>query len=247
MPRPDFALDLEGPRVTVDRFLHALDGLLRLLREVDREMTRTAKGSVRFVITDLRAASAHLEAVAEPVAPDIPMPPARILETAADGLAALQIGGTRPPFFTDRALEAATGLAHALDRGEVLVLTVRLSARRLEITPRLGAHAQELIRGTLRSLGSVEGRLEVLSVHQRTQCTIYERVTGRAVRCYFPQEELPLVMAAFGRRVTAHGLIWSNAAGEPQSIEVRSAGDIVAFPPDKELPRAGDVRGLLRG
>jgi hypothetical protein len=244
---PLLTLDLDGPRVTVDRFLHALDGLLTILQEVDREMTRRPKGSLRFVITEMYAASAHLQAVAEPAIEAPPLPPIRIVEAAAHGLAVIELGGDRPPYFTDRALQAATAIARAVDEEEVTAVRIRFGEQVLGVSRRLGAHAEDLVRGTLRSLGSVEGRLEVLSVHQRTHATIYDSVTGRAVRCLFPEDELPLVMGAFGRRVMAHGLIWSNAQGEARTIDVRSAGDLVVFPRDEDLPRAGEVRGLLRG
>jgi hypothetical protein len=77
--------------------------------------------------------------------------------------------------------------------------------------------------GSIESLGSVEGRLEVVSSHGgRLRCNVYEHVAGKPVRCDFADGLKGMVLAAFDRRVRAHGLIKRDAAGQPRHIKLES-------------------------
>lgn len=245
-PSRTLMVDLDGPRITVERFMQAVNGILAVVSEVDREMSGRPGSSVRFVITDLRKRSAHLAAVAEPASDDVDVALVeRILATSRRGLASLARSSARPSHFSDRAIEAASGIAKVIEPGWVSNVGLRLGTERVAVSAEVAANAEQVVGERVRSLGSIEGRLGVISVHGRMRCVIYERLGGRAVRCYFPEQELPFLVSAFGRRVAANGIVWSNAEGEPVSVTLESAGDLAVFPRDQDLPSADQVRGIL--
>lgn len=242
------ALDLDGPRVTVGRFLKAVESLLVVLREVDKEVSRRPKASLRWVISELRTASAHLAAVAEPVDEGVGRGSiGEIVNTAADGIALLERDGEeRPRHFSDTALEAAKSLTSTLKKGSVSRIHLTFSRRRIEVTPRTAATVDRFIGEQFKSLGSVEGRLEVISIHGRPLFRVYDRVSRRPVDCHFTKADVEDIWPAFGKRVTVYGILRSRASGEPVSIEVKGTGDVVVQPPDDELPESSQVRGILR-
>jgi len=102
----------------------------------------------------------------------------------------------------------------------------------------------EIIGPRLERFGTVEGRLEGLLAHRRRVFYIWESLTNRRVECVFG-DRIPLdeVLAAFGRRVSARGLIRTRRTGEKLSVEAR---ELYVFPPEEELPTVDEVVGILR-
>jgi hypothetical protein len=243
--RRAISVHLEGPRVTVDRFVQAVQGLLAVVNEVDRELGGHGK-SVRFVITGLSRNSAHLSAAAEPI--DTAGAEAllgQILDISARGIASLATSPTRPQFFTDKAVQAVSSIARVVQPGFVSSVALSFDDERVPVPFAVVANAQHLLGEALRSLGSIEGHLEIINVHGRSRCVIYDAITHRPVNCFFPEEDLPFVVGAFGRRVAAYGTVWANPEGDPVSVQLKSGGDLVVFSRDEDLPSARDVRGLL--
>ena len=239
-------LDIDGPRVTVDRFMKAVESMVTVVSEVDKELSGDRHGTVRWIVSKLSAGSAHLEATAEPRTKDItPSVIDRIVKTAAGGLLALeQNENGRPRHFSDTALEAAKTLTRTLQKGSISRVQVTFNRKRVEVTQRTAAAVDRLIGEKFKSLGSVEGLLEVISIHGRPHFRVYDRITSRAVDCYFTGN-IENIWRAFGKRVSVYGVVRSRQTGEPVSIEVRGLEDITIFPPDDELPRPSDIRGIL--
>lgn len=68
------------------------------------------------------------------------------------------------------------------------------------------------------SVGGVEGQLEAISVHGQPSFTLYDAVTGRAVRCYFAPSLQPQVKASLGSKVFVHGVLRRDALGRPSQL-----------------------------
>lgn len=94
------------------------------------------------------------------------------------------------------------------------------------------------------SIGTIEGQLEGLITHGKNRFYIYDPLSAKQIICSFDERVgREPVLQAFGKRVAATGIIRSRRSGERVSVQVSR---LYVFPPDSELPRAADVRGILK-
>ncbi len=92
------------------------------------------------------------------------------------------------------------------------------------------------------SIGSVEGRLELVSIHSRTRrFNVYHAITNKAIRCNFPVAIEEQVISSLGRRVIVSGVVSYNAAGEPVKVEVDR---LRTLKKENELPSIADMLGM---
>jgi hypothetical protein len=157
------------------------------------------------------------------------------------GLHALE-RGERPQAFPDEAMDLAKRLADLKDRGGIERLSLAEALDEgiaVAITRSTAAAVDEIIGARYESLGSVEGRLEVVSSHGgRLRCNVYEHVSGKPVRCDFADTLKGVVLAAFDQRVRAHGLIKRDAAGRPRHIQLESL-EVLPPAPKESVSIAG--------
>lgn len=246
-------LDLEGPKIPVERFLEAVEALLTLLREIDRDLGKKADPSLTWFIADLKGGSAHVGVAALPKFKRLPAPFAqRVISTAAGGISALERNvERRPAHFSDAALEAARTLTSAVGvrsnrQQQLAQVRIRFGQKHVHMTEQTAATVERLIGPRSTSLGSVEGRLEVISIHDREHFRVLDRVTGRLVSCYFEGGDLNTVMKMLGQRVAVFGILRSRATGEPHSIEVKTVeGNVTVLPDETQLPTLAEMRGIL--
>ncbi|MFL5799166.1 MAG: hypothetical protein ACJ77A_14700 [Actinomycetota bacterium] len=241
-----FSLTLDGPGLTWANFVQASEALDGIMKSVDRSVSESAEPSVRWIIRSISKASPLVvEIEGRPARNDVKQAVVRkTVGAVANGIRRLQRRAERPPFFSDRALEKAKMLADL--RGKNLSdIRVRKGKQQVEVTSRLSANVDELIGPKYSSLGSVEGTLEAITIHNKHEFSIYDSLTGRRVRCNFGQRvDLDEVKQGFGDRVAAYGTIHYRATGEPVSVDVES---FEVFPPATDLPSADDVQGILGG
>jgi hypothetical protein len=112
----------------------------------------------------------------------------------------------------------------------------------VELTPATAANAASMLRGAVPTeYGSIEGRIETLSVHGNEAFCVWDEVTGQRVECIIPPlhgELLSQAHAAFGERVTVTGTIRYASPGRPCTMRV----DSLAVRPSRDrLPRALDL------
>lgn len=238
-----FAVDVEGPRVTLRRLARTADTALDLLNAVDAELSGRRGGGLEWVVSELESGSVHVGATPEPRTEDVgPEIADRVLDAVGKGLRTIESSAERPAHFSDRALSRARELTGALEEEGVERLHVRSNGRRVEVTRRLAGNVDDLLGGKLESIGSVEGRLETVALHGRAYFNVYDAVTGAAVKCYFPSEMLEEVRDALGRRVVVSGTLWSDRSGDVQRVKAR---EIELLPEEEELPPAETAEGML--
>jgi hypothetical protein len=93
-----------------------------------------------------------------------------------------------------------------------------------------------------RSMGSIEGRIELVSTRAR-RFSVTEERTNRLVPCNLPDELEESVSRAIieKRRVVVSGIISYNAKNEPTSVQVRPPIRFLGTP--EELPSSQDLAG----
>jgi hypothetical protein len=250
-PPPDGArllrLELEpAARLTLGQLSRIEEIVAALIREVGGAVVDGDPDSVRWYVESITSASPiRFELRPEPATDAVAyskMP--EVVHAVAGGLAQLELHAERPPFFTDRALERAADLVDQLGRG-LPAIRVGNATAPVPLTARLKANVTEVLgeRRFVESFGTVEGRLETVSVHDRRYFNVYDELTGERIECHFGGDLTPSdVGRAVGRRVAVTGLIRSRTTGEIVSVQ---AEDLYVFPDPENLPSADDVLGIL--
>lgn len=242
--QPTISLDLEGQRLPADDFLEAVRAFLDILRDVDIQTTSIAGGSLEWVIEDLSGGSAHLTVSPRPRGPKTPFGIGRtVANRFRDGVRQVASTAERPPFFSETGMRRALQLTALLKENGIREITFRVDGERVPVGQQLARNVRDVVEGTMHAIGSIEGRLETLSVHGRPYFNVYDSVTGRAVQCSIPEELIETAHRAFNQRVQVRGLITTRPNGEVMSMRVR---EIATFPDPRSLPTVDDIRGILR-
>lgn len=226
-------------------FLEAISTFVDLLRDVDRSLGRQT--SIRWRLATLRYSSpAVVGCVGEPRKPNQPDMTPLVVRTVLAGFEELE-EGRRPKGFSDDALESAKRLADLRGQRGVHDVTIldpgsedpqkgiHVISRRVSVT------VDELIGAKFESMGSVDGRLEVVSSHGgNLTCNVYEMVTGKPVKCTVPREKKAVVLEYFDSMVRAFGTIWRDSSGYPRRIDVESIEPLETRLTVAPLPELGD-------
>jgi hypothetical protein len=112
---------------------------------------------------------------------------------------------------------------------------------------------QELVGTHHKAFGSIEGRIELVSIHRsRRRFNLYHAITNKSIRCNLPEQLADVVFqAAQDRsRVIVSGLISYNAKGETISVAVNKPIRCLRLEhelpsPEKMLGIAPDITGDL--
>jgi hypothetical protein len=237
-------LHLDG-EVTLRRLGEALDAWTELLREVASDVAgSTGRDAVRFIVTEAKAGSFDLAARPQPAKRSVPvavMP--RIAKTITAGLRTLERHATRPKHFSDVALLRVRDLGR-MTSPETPVVKIGNGAAPIPLSSRLIANVEAVLAPEVKSIGTIEGKLEGLIIHGKRRFLVFDPLTSRQVVCYF-SERIPYedVLRSFGKRVAVTGMIRSRRSGEKVDIQ---ATQLYVMPSDEELPSAIDVRGILK-
>jgi len=207
-------VSIEGERGTIslDTFVTVVRNTFDILADLDSAISSLPQGSLAWFVTDVSFGSLFITIEPKSKIPDVDYSP-RVTEAFVDGLAHIQREQTTPPFFSDYGLRKTQNLAKALRRDgakEVVIQDIERQTTAL-IKPEVAADISRLIKIQYQEVGSVEGKLEMVSVHGIPRFTVYHAITQRSIRCKFdPRKLLDLVKEALGRRVVVSGLVYYN-------------------------------------
>jgi hypothetical protein len=238
----ELELTLDAKEVSLSQLVSASSIFAALIREVSREYTG-ADRAVKWVV-EVESGSVKLpvkgRAASDKVAPSaVP----EIVSAIVGGLKTLNERPARPPYFNDKALREAKALAN-LANEDLPRIAVTNGAVGMETSKRLMTNVDEVLGAGRESIGTIEGKLEALNIHERPpRFGIFDLLTDQRVECYFGTNiDLEEVLRGVGRRVAVSGIIKTRGTGERFSIEVRG---LRVFPPEADLPSPEDVRGIL--
>ena len=91
------------------------------------------------------------------------------------------------------------------------------------------------------AIGSLEGRVEALTVHGAIAFSIYDRTVNRLIPCECSRETLDAAIAHFDKRVSVRGEIRFDARGKVTSMKADEVHPLGTGP----LPQAEDICGLF--
>lgn len=92
-----------------------------------------------------------------------------------------------------------------------------------------------------RSLGSVIGRLDSISVHKRRLAGVWDSITGLRVEVTFTDNQVQEIKNALGKRVEIFGLITRDFNDNPLKIKMR---ELEVLPDVGESPSMDSIYGM---
>lgn len=239
-------LTLKGDFIPVATFVEAARRLCAILTEVDASIS--GRHSLEWGIAGLRSSSAVLEAMPRVLQDDYPDNSPEVISAVVSGMRQIDKQATRPKHFSDEALEDAKHLAAVLnDHVERVDLRAVVRGRppvTASVTQRVAANVNELIGPRYTALGSIEGTMELVSIHGTVYFNIYDLLTRRKVRCVCDMDVLHDLIGSLGKRLLVYGEIRFTAAGLPVSIRVEK---VRILRERSELPQPSDLDRIPAG
>ncbi len=228
-------------RISASVFARSLNNFLDLLKDVDSFISKQAKGTVRWDLISLRKNSpAEVELAGVSKIKEMDYTQA-IQESVLDGLEQLTQRPEQPQFYSFSALRKAQRMAQ--QSKYLNWITVFAGDRRAVLTDRVSANVDYLIATGSKSLGSVRGSLDAISVHAGNEFRVWTPKWKRPIVCHFDRSMLPDVKAHLQQHVEVIGELHRNQKGEPVIMKVEQ---FVPLEPVGTLPRVEDMRGMLR-
>lgn len=235
--------------ISYPTFSNATSRFLQLLNEIARAVAVKGEGRVTWYVSGLSSdgsLSVELFSKLKPpkgathkirdFAPDI-------ANSFVAGFENIELHGVSPPYLSQNGIERLQGLLDLLHSNGAKGFTATAidSKRSVRVSDKASETLNELLPTKHREIGSVEGRLETVTIRKSRKFIIYHSITKKGVTCYIEDDEVfETAQANLGSRVAVFGDVSFNAKAEPVSIQV----DRVRILADSaSLPRAADLTG----
>jgi hypothetical protein len=158
-----------------------------------------------------------------------------VIEPFLDDLARLE-RGEKPQYFTPDLQARAKDVVSVLGHG---IRSIRFNSNGHEARPtlRVAARVDELTERYY-EIGSIEGRLEVISVHGGDAVMVYDARWRSRVKCLVSDAQLEQAKALLGKRVMVRGRIRCEYKRPKEVVdvfEIQPLGD------SSGLPQVGDI------
>ena len=131
------------------------------------------------------------------------------------------------------------------DKVQKGILTVSLKSETdtVKVSENVKAAIEAVTLSEIKSIGTVEGRLEFLNIHaNQNMFRIYSAVPPEKVNCFFPPDKIEEAREALGRKIRVLGeLIYPKGNDFPRDVRVET---IELLPDDDDLPSLMDLRGI---
>jgi hypothetical protein len=246
MPQPIFLRVGTQKQIELSLFVDSVKDFLRVLKNVDATVSENPQGSVRWLVETLDKRDAAVIGV-------VPMPKRPIFDRSAivesqviENAHLLSSTGERTKHLSDHALERIGKLANRTEKIGPMAIWTPVNGKPKqegEISPRTLRNIQELTGPKYSGYGSVTGSLESISVHKGSEFRIWDKQTGKPVRCYFGSDYENRVKEFLRKDVIVTGEMLKNNAGMPLSVKV---DDLEPAPAPVELLPVEQLSGIIR-
>lgn len=231
----------EKGKISLHSLLTGIQCELGILHDLDVAVSREVKGSLDWVVTDLRMSSLCIVAESQSRIEDKNAGP-KVAELYVSGMRILEEEGVTPPFFAANSLKLAKKMVDILGKNGATGLEVSSQdAPTATLSPKAAVHIAELLPTKYSALGSIEGRMETISLHKTSKFVVYHARTQRPVSCKFDLKQLDEMKEMLGKRVNVYGRVSYNAKGEPLNIDIM---DIRRLKERHELPTVDELLGI---
>lgn len=240
--KAQLVLKIEGERIVTNKFKDVIKSFFNLIDEVSAQITLTKKPICWTV--SVGHGSIALNLLPEPKREDIEMMPT-ILKAIENGVNAINNKDERPKYYSDNALQAISNLASIIEPNKEGINRIKIftNGNQSTISTKAIGHIDSVLEIRRKELGSIEGKLEVVSKRRGYHFVVYDSLKNLPVICYFEESLTEKILNAFGRYVYVYGLVKYRKGDMPYSIQVNK---FRAFRLKNELPTANDVLGILK-
>lgn len=231
--------------ITLPTFISGLRNFLGILQNIDSALSENPQGSMRWELSVLQKNSPPLVGVTpsprQLSAPDLSE---AIQAQVFTNIHSLTISGERTQYMPDAALTKLKHIAREarhIGPSAVFVNPNGHEKQEEQITEATFKNVSELTDAKYTAYGSVVGKLESISVHEGNEFRVWDRRTGRPVRCMFPVDREAQVKDMLRETVMVAGVIKSNSAGIPLTLELE---ELERFG-ERALPTIEEMSGLV--
>jgi len=234
----------EPRNITVRGFVSAIENWMKVLDDLDSAISHEPQGSLDWFVVDLSMGSLAVEVESRSKVEDKNVGP-DVAGAFLTGIQQVERAEASPPYLSELGMKSMRRLVRLVGREGAAGFTVTHLDRRVEVSARASANIDQFIRVQQHSIGSVEGRLETISVHGRKpRFIVYHGLTRKAITCKFEGTEwLERAKDALGRRVNVLGEVHYNVKAEPLRVEPE---ELRVLRERDELPTTADISGSDR-
>lgn len=244
MSRLRLHIEDERGAVSFRTFVDILNRTRLILSELDVALSGQPRGALEWSVSDLGLGSANatIEALA-PLDADERLPQL-VSENFITGLSIVEESAELPAYFSELTLQRVGAISQRLNgnRPALLDATHLEVGSHARVTGRAHANVKEATRPRFAAIGSVIGRLGLVSTEKARWFNVYDELTHRAVRCHYEHAQFEEVRAALRKRVIVAGLVRRNAQGLPLRVENPRS----SCPTKRSDPRRADSSASIR-
>lgn len=238
-------LTIEGERgkISLETFATVIHNSFDILSDLDSAISSEPRGTLEWVVSEVSFGSLVVSIESKSKLPKVDYS-SKVVEFFVGGFRHIQKERTTPPYFSDYGLRKAQNLARTLRKDGARAVVIRDVEKEdsATIEPEISIALRQLISVRYQEAGSVEGNLEMISIHGVPRFTVYHAITRHAVRCKFdPREFIDVVKDALGRRVMVSGIVYFNYKHEAIRVELEN---LAILPREEELPSPSEIRGI---
>lgn len=221
----------EDDGVNPHTFITVISSTIKLLESIDCEMTGDRTPSVAWRIVRLGMSSpAEIVLVSHTKNGRDGVDSSQAL---MDGMRRMETTSEKPRFFSEESLVNARRLSRLVGNGRWF--QYQLNGDTIRPTGHIAANIDAVASkaGQIEDM-CVDGRLEAVYVHGgNPQFQVFDPITDKGVKCYFPDEDLDSVIDLLKSRVRVYGLAKFNKKDEILSVQVDS---FEKLPEQDEVP-----------
>lgn len=238
MARLHLTIKGELGNIALDSLTLMLDKSRSILRSLDRAVSGRETDTMKWVVVGLNEGNSGTIALrSRVIAGDVDFG-VQVGSRYIEGIERIETQGRAPPEYDLEMLEDLRAMTRAFGQDGVDALNVSMPDHNREavLSRTTGAKLQRLTGVHYKTIGSVEGRVEVVSLHKGNRYfTVSHAVTNRAIRCSLPEGREEAVIEALRRkrRVVVSGALAYNVEGRLLSVDVDRCRTL---PEEDEIP-----------
>lgn len=248
MAKLRFEIEGKPSGVALQSFVTASSNFLGLLREIDQVVSGRYLGSLRWYISALHSnggLSVEVYSRLKPAQPKKQVDPdlsKHVAVSLVTGFENVQERGISPPYLSHVGLGRLGNMLDVMARNGVkgYRTTDLETGQSVELSEKASDNMRSLLPIQRKTIGSVEGKLEAISIHNKKRFVVYDALTKKAINCDFNDKAmLDEVKDVLGARVLVSGIVHWNAKSEAKRVDVDKIRTLGA----SQLPRTLALSG----